>query len=187
MKKVLLLMMAMVLLGATTARAAETLKIGFIDLQRALLESEAGKKAKQDLDALEKSKKSVIDEKVKSINKVEEELTKQSSVLSADARKLKEDELERLQRDFQRIVADARAELQKKETELTEAILKEISEIVDVFGQEEGYSLILRSEVILHVKKDLDLTDFIIKRFNEAKGKPKEETKEKPKEKKNKK
>jgi len=183
MKRVFLLVLVMALLTAVNAVAAETLKIGFIDLQRALLESEAGKKAKVDLEALEKSKKSVIDEKVKSINKIEEEISKQASVLSAEARKQKEEELERLQRDFQRLVTDARAELQKKENELTEAILKDMSEVVETFGQEEGYTIIVRSEVMLYAKKEHDLTDVIVKKFNESKEKAKEEPKEKPKEK----
>lgn len=179
MKKVFLLVFGVVLLTATSAVAADVFKIGFIDLQRALLESEGGKKARADLESLERSKKTTIDEKVKSINKVEEELSKQSSVLSPEARKLKEDELERLQRDFQRLVADARAELQKKEQELTEAILKDISEVVEAFGQEEGYSIILRSELVLQAKKEFDLTDVIIKKFNESKEKSKE-AKEEP-------
>lgn len=171
------------MLAAATAMAAEGMKIGYIDLQRALVESDAGKKAKVDLDAVEKSKKAVIDEKVKSINKIEEELGKQSSVLSPEARKVREEELERLQRDFQRLVADARAELQKKEQELTDAILKDMSDIVDVYGKEEGYTIIIRSEVILHAKKELDITDVIIKKFNETKEKSTDEPKEKPKEK----
>lgn len=183
MKKVFLLILVTALLTAATAIAEDTLKIGFIDLQRALLESEAGKKAKMDLESLEKSKKAVIDEKVKSINKVEEELGKQLSVLSAEARKVKEEELEKLQRDFQRLVADARTELQKKETELAEAILKDMSEVVEEFGREEGYTIIFRSEVILHANKELDLTDLLIKKFNESAEKSKGEQKEKPKEK----
>lgn len=184
MKRVFLLTLVIAaLVTATAAVAADTLKIGFIDLQRALLESEAGKKAKIDLESLEKSKKAVIDEKAKSISKVEEELGKQSSALSAEAKKVKEEELEKLQRDFQRLVADARTELQKKETELTEAILKDMSEIVEVLGQEEGYTIIFRSEVILHANKELDLTDLLIKKFNEYAEKSKGEQKEKPKEK----
>lgn len=183
MKKLFWLILVTALLTATTALASDALKIGFIDLQRALLESDAGKKAKTDLEVIEKSKKSVIDEKVKEINKLEEELSKQASVLSAEARKAKEEDLERLQRDFQRLVADARTELQKKETELTEAILKDMSEVVDAFGKEEGYAFILRSEVILQAKKDLDITELIIKKFNESRGKAKEEAKEKSKEK----
>ncbi|MBI4689396.1 MAG: OmpH family outer membrane protein, partial [Nitrospirae bacterium] len=126
MRKIFWLVVVIVILTSTAAWAAEAVKIGFIDLQSALLESDAGKKAKADLAALEKSKKAVIDEKVKSIKNLEEEISKQSSVLSAEAKKVKEDELEREQRDFQRQVQDARAELQKKENELTEAILKDM-------------------------------------------------------------
>ncbi len=181
MKRIFLLVLVAVFLSAATVKAADTFKTGFIDLQRALIESDAGKKAKLDLEALEKSKKTAIDEKVKAISKIEEELNKQASVLSADAKKAKENELEKLQRDVQRAVADARAELQKKEGELTEAILKDMSGIVDAFAQEEGYSLIVRSEVVLYADKGMDLTDILIKKFNESKGTSKENTKEKSK------
>ena len=66
--------------------------------------------------------------------------------------------MEKLQRDVQRLVAEARTELQKKENELTNAILKDVSDIVDAIGYEEGYAVILRSEVVLSAKKELDLT-----------------------------
>ena len=62
-----------------------------------------------------------------------------------------------LQRDVQRLVAEARTELQKKENELTNAILKDVGDIVDAIGYEEGYAVILRSEVVLSAKKSLIL------------------------------
>ncbi len=99
----------------------------------------------------------MIDEKVKAINKVEEEVTKQASVLSTEARKHKEEELEKLQRDFQRLVSDAQTELQKKERELTEVIIKNIGEIVRAYGQEEGYTIILPSDVLLYAKEGIDI------------------------------
>ncbi|MBI1810389.1 MAG: OmpH family outer membrane protein [Nitrospirae bacterium] len=80
-------------------------------------------------------------------------------------------------------MAEARAELQKKETELTNAILKDVSDIVDAIGYEGGYAVILRSEVVLSAKKELDITGAVIRRLNESKGKPKEAPKVKPKEK----
>ncbi|MBU4319958.1 MAG: OmpH family outer membrane protein [Thermodesulfovibrionales bacterium] len=183
MRKILLLTLCSVLISVATATAAETLKIGFVDLPRIFLESEAGKKARADIEAIEKSKKAVIEEKVNALKKIEEEVTKQSSVLSAEAKKAKEEEFEKLQRDIQKLVAEAQAELQKKGDELTNAILKDVSDIVDAVGHEEGYAVIFRSEVVLSAKKELDLTDLIMKRLNESRGKPKEEPKVKPKEK----
>ena len=78
--------------------------------------------------------------------------------------------MEKLQRDVQKLVAEARTELQKKENELTNAILKDVSDIVDAIGYEEGYAVILRSEVVLSAKKELDLTSAVITRLNESKG-----------------
>lgn len=184
MKKILLSVLILFLFSAATSKAADTNKIGFVDLQRAIVESEAGKKARVDLEAFGKSKQGTIDEKLANINKLEDELAKQASVLSAAARKSKEEELEKLQRDFQRLVADSRAELQKKENELTSAILKDMIELIEEVGESEGYTIILSSEFIIYHKKEIDITDSIIKKFNESSGKAKKETKEKPKEKK---
>ncbi|MDI6744070.1 MAG: OmpH family outer membrane protein [Thermodesulfovibrionales bacterium] len=182
MRRVLLLTLCSVLFYVTPVGAADALKIGFVDLQRIFAGSDAGKKARTDIEAIEKSKKAVIEEKVNALKKIEEEIAKQSSVLSAEAKKAKGEEFENLQRDVQKLVAEARAELQKKENELTNAILKDVGDIVDAIGYEEGYAIILRSEVVLSAKKELDLTNVVITRLNESKGKPKEEPKVKPKE-----
>ncbi len=153
--------------------AADPVKFGSMDLQKALNESEAGKKAKSDLEALIKSKESIINEKSKVVEKLRGEMEKQSSVLSAEARKSKEDELEKLLREYQRAVQDSQAEVKKKEGELTEAIIKEIREIVEKIGEEEGYTLIIERGLVLYSNKGIDLTDTVIKKYNEIKAGPK--------------
>lgn len=189
MKKILLLTLCSVLFYVMPAGAADAFKIGFIDLQRIFAESDAGKKAgaeRADIEAIKKSKEAVIQEKINTLKKIEEEIIKQASVLSAEAKKAKEEEMEKFQKDVQGFIAEARTELQKKEenlSNLTNSILKDISEVVDAVGYEEGYTIILRSEVVLSAKKELDLTGTVIKRLNASKGKPKEEPKVKPKEK----
>lgn len=173
----LMLCAAMVsaLLVAGIASAAEVGKIGYVDLRVALNESEAGKKAKVELESLIKTKQAAIDEKGKSIEKLKGELEKQASVLSGEAKKAKEEEIERLVRDYQRLVQDAQNDVKKKETELTGSILKELRDVVDKIGQDEGYSLILENveNIILYSRKDLDITDKVIKSFNEARAKQK--------------
>ncbi|MEW6416909.1 MAG: OmpH family outer membrane protein [Nitrospirota bacterium] len=153
--------------------AADIIKFGSMDLQKALNESEAGKKAKSDLETLIKSKESIINEKSKVVEKLRGELEKQSSVLSAEARKSKEDELEKLLREYQRAVQDSQAEIKKKEGELTETIIKELREIVEKIGEEEGYTLIVEKGLVLYSNKGIDLTDTVIKKYNESKAKSK--------------
>jgi len=141
------------------------LKVGYVDMQRALNESGIGKKAKADLEGLIKSKQTVIDEKGKEVEAFRKELDKQGTILSDEARKTKQDELDRKMRDYKRLVQDAQAEVKKKENELTGQILLEIRSIIKEIGKKENYTLILENfqEVLLYVDKRIDLTDKVIK------------------------
>jgi len=180
------LMCTVMLIATATVRgsfAADLVRIGYVDLRVALNESDSGKKAKAELESLIKTKQVAIDEKGKTVEKLKVELEKQSSVLSGEAKKAKEDEIERLVRDYQRLVQDSQAEIKKKEDKYTETIVKELRAIVEKIGKDESYSLILENveNIILYSNKDLDLTDRVIKKFNELKAKEKEKEKEKEK------
>lgn len=162
-------------LAGSAAAADAVAKVGYVDLRVALNDSEAGKKAKIELESLIKTKQTAIDEKGKSVEKLKADLEKQTSVLSPEARKTKEDEIERLLRDYQRLVQDSQNEVKKKEGELTGAILKDLRDVVEKIGQDEGYSLILENVegIILFSRKDLDITDRVVKIFNEQRTKKK--------------
>ena len=171
--KILLLAAAFILLPAGGVRA--DVKVGVVDLMKVLNESESGKKAKSNLETLIKSKQSVLDEKGKEIEKLKADLEKQSSVLSADAKKSKEEDLEKLLREYQRLVGDSQSEVKKKESEFTGGILKEIRVIVDQMGEDGGYTIIFENAdgLVLFSKKDINLTDVVIKKYNESKAKSK--------------
>lgn len=167
MKRVVSIILYVLLLGGLAYSA--DLKIGYVDLQKALNESEGGKKAKNELEGVIKSKQVLIDEKGKDIERLKEELGKQSSVLSADALKSKQNELDRKMRDYQRYVQDAQDEVKKKEFELTKEILLELKGIVDDIGKNEKYLIILEKAegVVLYADTAIDITERVIKRYND--------------------
>jgi outer membrane protein len=150
-------------------RAADTVKFGSIDVQKVLNESEAGKKAKSDLESLIKSRQSGIDEKGKVIEKLRADIEKQVSVLSAEARKNKEDELEKIFREYQRIVQDSQTEIKKKEGDFTDTILREVRELIEKIGEEEGYTLIIEKGMVLYSNKGIDITDSVLKKYDTVK------------------
>lgn len=168
MKKIVLAL-SIVLLFALSARAAE-MKIGYVDLNKALNESEEGKKAVKTLEDLFKSKQSVVDEKRTEFNKLNEELQKQSSVLSQDAMKGKIEERDKLGREFQRMIKDAEDEVNKKRADFMDRILKDLSDIIRKTGQEEGYTVIFEKgeSGIMYSPETLDITDKVIKKYNET-------------------
>lgn len=153
--------------------ANAAIKIGVVDLLKALNESEQGKKSIAEIESLRKSKQSVIEEKGKKIEQLKSDLEKQSSVLSADAKKSKEDEIERLIREFQRLVSDSTNELQKKQREIEVEMIKELRVIIENIGKEEKYTYIVESSEggLLYFDKAVDITENVIKKFNETKKK----------------
>ena len=175
MRRIVLLLIFIMLSVPASLYALDTIKIGCIDFQKVLNESDAGKKAKSDLESLVKSKQTVIDEKGKVVEKLKADLEKQSSVLSAEAKKSKEEELEKMLREYQRLVQDSQTEVKKKELELTNEIIKDIRQIVEKMGEEEGYTLIIEKTggLVLYSKKDIDITDIVIKKYSQLKSKPK--------------
>lgn len=174
MKKILLLVVIFGLMAGGYAYADTiTMKIGVVDLMKALNESDAGKKAKAELESVIKSKQAVINEKGKAIEKLKAELDKQSSVLSPDAKKSKQDDLDRLMRDYQRMVSDSQSDVKKRESELTDGILKGLRAVIQKIGQKEGYTIIIENAegIVLYSKKNLDLTDEVIKQYDAAHAK----------------
>jgi outer membrane protein len=169
------LMLATILVSPVPSHSEDAVKFGSIDVQKVLNESEAGRKAKTDLEGLIKSKQISIDEKGKSIEKMKADLEKQASVLSAEARKNKEEELEKSVREYQRLVQDSQAEIKKKEAELTETILKEIKDLVEKTGEENVYTIIFEKGMVLYSSKGIDITDTILKKYDEVKAKPAKE------------
>ena len=177
MKKIVLMGIAglyFMFLAASPVFAADaSLKIGLVDLFRAVNESDQGKRAKSELEAIIKGKQESLEEKGKAIEKLKGELDKQAGVLSAEAKKGKEEEMERLTREYQRTVADSQNDIRKKEGELTGRIVKDLRDIVLSIAQEDKYTLILEKAegLVLFADKSLDITDSVIKRFDEAKSK----------------
>ncbi len=165
MKKNLLPLMiaATLLVGASLCSAAE-LKFGYVDIQRAVAESKAGKAA---TDKFTVEAGQIRDDILKEKERIEqsaEMLQKQSAMLTDDVRRSKELDLARRQRDYERMVEDQKNELQLKEAQLTGEILEELIPIIRDYGKKHSFSIIFeRSErMLLHVDPTLDLTDKII-------------------------
>jgi outer membrane protein len=175
MKRFIPLVMAALLFTAAQASAQEAkpaeTKIGYVDLQRSLNDSAAGKEAKSELEADMKKKQAEIDKRVGERDKLKGELEKQSLVLSAEARRKRVDELEKIEKELERLISDANAEMQKRQRDKELVILRELKEIIDDIGKTEGYTVILPSDVILFSKDGTDLTASVIERYNASKAK----------------
>jgi outer membrane protein len=166
--------MSMLLFAATHSFAAETaVKVCIVDLDRAVNESTPGKKAKIELESVIKGKQEALDEKGKAIEKLKYDIEERGNVMSTEARKNKEGELEQLTREYQRALSDSQNDVRKKESELTGPIVKDLREIINIVAREDRYDLILDNNpaIVIFADKGSDITDKVIKKFDESKGK----------------
>jgi outer membrane protein len=164
MKKIVFLV---ALLFAFSVQAAE-IKIGYVDLRKAVTESDQGKEAMKTLENISNAKRALIDEKAREIKAINEEIAKQESILTPDAIKEKRAKVERLMREYRQMMRESEEELQKNEAEFVQKIIIDLKKILQKIAEEEGYTAILNADAVLYMPEELDITDKLIKRFNES-------------------
>jgi len=147
---------------------AQSTKIGYVDLQRALNESEAGRKAKDEFKVQVDRAQSQLKKQKDEIDSLKEQLEKKALVMKEEERSNLEDDYRKKLRDFERNYKDSQADLQKKDTELTGGIIKDLQDIIREYGEREGYTLILEatSSAVLYGNKSADLTDAVMQQYN---------------------
>lgn len=149
------------------AEAADTL-IGYVNLQRAILEVEEGKSAKNSL-------KATFDVKQKKLNDKEAELMKVKETIEREAAIKDDPETRKKVADFQARLVDLQQVFMKEQKELQEAEQKELAgittkmrKIIEGIGQGGGYTMILeiQDSRLLFAKAHLDLTNEVIRKYN---------------------
>jgi outer membrane protein len=153
-------------LAATTVRAE--MKVGVVDMQRALNECEAGKKAKDQVKAKFERSQEQLRKQREDLDRMKGDYDKKALVLRDEERRNLEKDLETRSLDFKRKYEDFQRDLKRTDAELTSSIVEELYDIVKDYGQQKGYSLVLEasSGALLYNDKALDVTDDIIKLHN---------------------
>ena len=144
---------------------AADLKIGSVDIQRAINECHAGKEAKKAITKeLEKFQRSIA-EKQKDLQTMKESLEKQAPMLNQEARVTKEKEYQNKLREFQRWGEDSQNEINQKKVEMERNIAQGLQKVIQKLGADEGYTVVLEKNenIVLYTSKSIDLTDRVIK------------------------
>lgn len=168
MKRMLGLLLVSFFFTVTTALGAES-KIGFVDLQKALNFSMAGKAAKGNISKKVKEYEGTIEGRKGELKKLKDELEKQAVLLSEQARSEKERDYQQKLKDFQRFTKDIQEELQRSDADYTRQILEKLLKVIGDMGQKQGYTVILeKSESsLLYADDKIDMTEAVIKAYDE--------------------
>ena len=157
---------------ATAAFGADGVKIGSVDVQKVLVLSEAGKDAKEQLAGRGNKYETEKNSREEELRKLKGELEKQNILLAEETRKAKEQLFMQKRKELDRFLKDAQEDLQAKNDELTSRLVEEIIKIIQDYGKKNGYSYIfVKNESMVFVDEKADLTDEILKAFNNSRKK----------------
>ena len=163
----MVLILSLVGLNSAAVFAAE-LKLGFIDMQKAIQETTAGKKAKKDLEEEFNKKKKDLDKREADIKKMGEDFEKRSMAMNEDARIKKQAEIQGEMRKFQELAGKSQMEIQKRERDLTQPIVTKLRGIIEEIAKKEDYTAILEKseQSVMFAKKEIDLTERVVKEYD---------------------
>ncbi len=165
MRKLLLVVLGLFMLFGWVW--AKEMKIAVVDLQKAIVKSEKGRKAKAELDKEFQEKKREIDKKKKELENLRKQLEKETAILSEKAKKEKEKEYRKKIRELQEMIQEAKMDLMKREQELTNQIIKELVEQIRAYAKKNNYTLIIEKRGgVIYNDPSIDLTDKMIKLYD---------------------
>ncbi len=174
MKKILILLATLGVLGGTAGliQAAGSgnaaLKVAVVDFQRAINETEAGKKAEQNLNTALAENKKKFDILKQELESMRQDFEKQRLVLSGKPLEDKREALQKKLIEVEQTGMGYEQDLTQKKAEALRNIVTGLQQIVQQIGGEEKFDFIFEKSqgAVLYSPLAEDITDRVIKAYN---------------------
>ncbi len=166
-------LVAALLISMMAPRLYAQVRIAVVDLQRALNETDDGRRAKARLKRLFKQRQTDLDERQNELKALKEEIERASEegTLSESALRERAEEYQKAFVELQSTYMEYQRELAEKEADMTSSIIARMERILVSLGESEGYTLILeRGEGGVIWTSATDLTDNLVERYNSGEG-----------------
>ncbi len=156
------------MLAVVAPRLYAQVRLAVVDMQRALLETNEGRRAKNQLKKLFEARQESLNGRQEALKRMKEDIEKQRTVVSREALQKRMDEYQKAFVDLQQNYLEYQQELAQKEAELTKQILVNLQGVVRQIGTSEGFTGILDQGAVIWSPGHLDLTDRVIQEYNAA-------------------
>jgi len=144
-------------------------KIGVIDAQRILDNTNAGKKAKDVLVSFSKNRQALMEFDEKELRRMEEDLVKQSGILSPAAKREREEQFRRRVQDYQQKAAELNREVQEKQKDVLDAFREKVEAVAGKVAKRLGLQIIVdrsKGGPTIYHEENLDISSQVIEEFN---------------------
>ncbi|MEY3183009.1 MAG: hypothetical protein RLZ35_994 [Pseudomonadota bacterium] len=143
----------------------KALKIGVLDWQLLVAKSPQAEQAGKRLEKEFKERKEVFLEKQKQLEKKHEQFQRNKDIMAEAERVKAERELTKLQQDLRNLQEENQADYTARHREEMEKFLSTVKSIVDAYGKEEQFDLILPQDTTLFSADRIDVTNTILEKL----------------------
>ena len=175
MKKIIILLATLGVVGggfakgwAAEQKAQAAMRVGVVDFQRAINETEEGKKAEQNLYTALAEKKKKFDILKQELETMRQDFEKQRLVLSGKPLEDKRDALQKKLMEVEQTGAGYEQEMSQKKADALRNIVAGLQKVVQEIGGQEKYDFIFEKSqgAVLYSPIAEDITDRVIKTYN---------------------
>ena len=162
-----LLAFALMAAIAGTPLAAQELKVGYVNSERILRDSNPAKAATAKLEQEFSKRDKELQDMGAKLKAAADKFEKDAPVLAESERARRQRELTELDRDFQRRQREFREDLNQRRNEELQSLLERAQRIVRQIAEQEKYDLIVQDAVYFSPR--VDITDKVLRALNNGK------------------
>ncbi len=167
MRRISGMFVVMVLVAAVGPASAG--KIGFVDAERAVTQVQEGQAKVKELEAWAEPRQKKVEAAAALVADIRQQIAKQLSIASPEALdRLRRDELD-ARRTFEDGKRNFERDLSAKQDQFLAEVAVKLGRVASDYGKANGFDaiLVLKAQPIIYLSEDANLTDTIIRLYNE--------------------
>jgi len=151
-----------------SASAAGTVKIGVVDFQKILTNSNYGKRATEELNKKGKGMEDSMKAKEAELLDLQKKFEKDSLVMSKDKKEEKQKELRTKFNDFKTLRSDYMRDFKEMQANHFNKIRSDVLSVTVELGKKEGFTMVIEKNEggIMYFDGAMDITDRVISEYN---------------------
>ena len=163
------LLSALLLSVASLAATAQELKIGYVNSERVVRESDIAKRSQAKLEAEFSKREKDLNDQNASLRAKAEKLDKDSPTLSEAEKTRRQRELVEEDRDLQRKHREFQEDLTQRKNEELAGVAERANRAIKAIGDSEHYDMILQDQLVIYFSPRVDITKKVIDALNAGK------------------
>jgi outer membrane protein len=158
---------AALFLSIAAPRVYAQIRIAVVDMQRALLETDQGRIAKNQLKGLFQKRQEELDHRQQALKQLRDQIERDRTHLDEATLRQRMESYQKQFADLGQSYTQYQQELAEREAELTKQIYVNLQSVIRQLSQQEGITTVFEQAGVVWSRQDLDMTDRVVQAYNQ--------------------